>query len=81
MHSRGEEKRGAQRRGSTIEKQKTDGQIWNILSFVGMNVFPALCVDVGERREKLINCVYVLVHVVGENQVEARQYWSPCGVE
>ena len=41
----------------------------------------ALCVDVGERREKPINCVYVLVHAVGENQVGAHQYGSPCGVE
>ena len=52
-------------------KEKADGQIWNILFLAGVNALPALCVDVGERREKPVNCVYVLVHAVGENQVDA----------
>ena len=51
-------------------KEKGDGQICNILILVGVNALPALCVDVGERCEKLLNCVYVLVHAVGENQVD-----------
>ena len=52
----------------THRKRKTDGQICNILFLVGVNALPALCVDVGERREKPLNCVYVLVHAVGETR-------------
>ena len=51
----------------TPSKEKADGQIWNILFLAGVNALPALCVDVGERREKPLNCVYVFVHAVGEN--------------
>ena len=55
------------------QKEKADGQIWNILFLAGVNALPALCVDVGERREKLVNYVYVLVHAVGEKPVDAHK--------
>ena len=67
----GEERRGAQRTGNTIAKKKQMDRSGTLFFLAGVNALPALCVDVGERREKPLNCVYVFVHAVGENQVDA----------